>query len=683
MSKISLTYIAIIRQESKIIERCLESLLPITDYFVISDTGSSDNTVEVVESFLKKHKKKGKVFQDTWVNFGHNRSLSVTNAQQWLKEENIDLSTNYLITIDADMLLEISSTFTKDSLKNSLVWMIRQKNPSIVYYNTRLFRADLVTKCVSVTHEYWQCENVDGKGEQPYKLETISIDDRNDGGCKSDKFERDIRLLTQGLIDEPDNVRYLFYLAQSYFDTGDYENAIKYYTKRVDAGGWIEEMMIACLRLGEIYMRLKQPDKAIMAWSNGYQVNPYRSETIVRMANYFRNIGKNELSLLYLRQMARMDYPKDQVLFIEHKVYEYGLFEECSISCCYVGNKDCGLHACNYLLLKKDGDQALKQMCLQNIYFYLKPFNWSNYQKLELNDINKDIWKSSSSSLLLNGKHVNGVIRAVNYSMNQQFQYTIRDPQSIVRTKNYWVNFKKDDKGVLTLKSCNEIECNVPTIRSSHISGLEDLKIVNCGKRIFGLATSFEHSKHNHPSIVITHLEQDKSGKMIITKVVPTHYEEDKTQKNWAPFWYNNRFCAIYSHHPLIILDLNADTGNSTYLVNKYTEYDLSDMRGSASPIQMKNGDWLVLVHEVVQKDTRKYYHRILKYSPTWDLLEISNPFYFQKLFVEFSLSMYLEKENLFIPFSTEDNTTEIVTIPLEKIAWVPKDIRSWIRKNI
>ena len=45
-------------------------------------------------------------------------------------------------------------------------------------------------------------------------LKDLSIDDRGDGGCKEDKFERDERLLRQGLEEEPNNGRFLFYLAQ-------------------------------------------------------------------------------------------------------------------------------------------------------------------------------------------------------------------------------------------------------------------------------------------------------------------------------------------------------------------------------------------------------------------------------------------------------------------------------------
>ena len=58
-------------------------------------------------------------------------------------------------------------------------------------------------------------------------------------GCKEDKFERDIRLLTKGIEEEPNNGRYYFYLAQSYKDTNKYELAIENYKKRIEKRIWM------------------------------------------------------------------------------------------------------------------------------------------------------------------------------------------------------------------------------------------------------------------------------------------------------------------------------------------------------------------------------------------------------------------------------------------------------------
>jgi glycosyltransferase involved in cell wall biosynthesis len=692
MSTVTVTFFAIVKNEEKIIERCLKSVLPLVDYIVISDTGSTDSTVEKIENFILKHGKKGKVYKDIWVNFGVNRTLSIENAQSWLKSENINQSTNYLLTVDADMCLNIDRNFKKENLQLAKCWQIRQFNDVLYYYNSRIFRADLPVKCVGSTHEFWHHDDM---ANIIKKNETLSIKDIGDGGSKNDKYNRDIKLLLNDIETDPNNHRSLFYLAQSYFDVGDLESSAKWYTKRVEAGGWPEELLIACTRLGEIYIKMGKPEKALSSWADGYNFNPKRAESLIRIANYYRMNRKFQLSMIYLRQLAIMEFPIDQVLFVEYKVYEYGLYEELCTTSIFCGNRDCGFMACNYLILKSQEENSkgplseLKKMAHHHIPFFLKPLIWKNRYIFDLSEI-KTIWKSSSASLFSTPNHVSGVVRGVNYSISDKFEYNIRDINNVVRTKNYWVSFKKiDDKGKklpLVLKSIYELECNVPTVRTSHISGLEDMRIVEANKRILGLAVDWERGIHNHPSVVITHLEEDKSGKMIVSRIVPTKFHSEICQKNWVPFYNNDMFMAIYSHHPLIILELNPDTGEEKIVCNKFSRYDLSTMRGSSIPVKMKNGDWLLIVHEVVQQETRKYYNRILKYSPNWDLITVSTPFYFQTLFVEFCLSIYIENNILYIPYSSRDNTTELVSIEIDKIPWLPegdKEYREWIRKRI
>ena len=74
----------IVKNEEKVIERCLFSCLKFIDYFVICDTGSTDKTIEVINNFSKKYNLKGEVHQHEWVNFAHNRNLSLEIAKAGL-----------------------------------------------------------------------------------------------------------------------------------------------------------------------------------------------------------------------------------------------------------------------------------------------------------------------------------------------------------------------------------------------------------------------------------------------------------------------------------------------------------------------------------------------------------------------------------------------------------------------
>ena len=90
--------------------------------------------------------------------------------------------------------------------------------------------------CEGVTHEYWT-----GGGDSPL-LSGAWIDDVGDGGCKSDKFERDERLLLEGLCEKPKCERYMLYLAQTYHCLNRDSDAIEWYSKRIQAGGCAEQV---------------------------------------------------------------------------------------------------------------------------------------------------------------------------------------------------------------------------------------------------------------------------------------------------------------------------------------------------------------------------------------------------------------------------------------------------------
>ena len=64
----------IIKNESKIITRLLDSLLFLIDHYVICDTGSTDNTLEVLEEYFKDKNIQGKIIQKPFEDFGTTRS---------------------------------------------------------------------------------------------------------------------------------------------------------------------------------------------------------------------------------------------------------------------------------------------------------------------------------------------------------------------------------------------------------------------------------------------------------------------------------------------------------------------------------------------------------------------------------------------------------------------------------
>ena len=73
----------IVKNESHIIEKTLENLCYYIDFdaYYISDTGSTDNTMDLIRAFFKKRNIPGHIEQVEWRDFGFNRTLALQMAR--------------------------------------------------------------------------------------------------------------------------------------------------------------------------------------------------------------------------------------------------------------------------------------------------------------------------------------------------------------------------------------------------------------------------------------------------------------------------------------------------------------------------------------------------------------------------------------------------------------------------
>jgi hypothetical protein len=426
-------------------------------------------------------------------------------------------------------------------------------------------------------------------------------------------------------------------------------------------------------------MTLGKKELAIESWLLGYNTLPKRSETLYRIANYYRLNGLNELSLLFIRRGIKIPFPNDLVLFIQYNVYSYLFIEELSIIAYYTNLKKEGLLACQYLILYLYEMHNTRQLALSNTLFYLQPLCKQKRAHNRFSFPTRDPFISSSSCLHLYKNQINGIVRAVNYSMDQHFNYTSRHPEGIVQTINYWVEM--DQK-----YNCNtfyEIEWKTQPVpkHQTRVMGLEDVRFTFFNKKVYAIAVDREHCEHSHPSILFLRLEKNNKNQYEIVSSAPIPYKNETTQKNWTIFC-DKKLYLCYSHHPFTLLEVNPENGEYNVVVEKYSSLNLSNIRGSSNPIFIKEyNEWLFLVHEVGFQNTRKYYHRFIKYDTEWNLINVSEPFYFNELYVEFCLSIMYDKHKIIIPFSSKDNTTEIIRIEYSDISWIPQNLSNYLKE--
>jgi hypothetical protein len=360
-----LVLVMIIRNESKIITRCLDNVKNLISAVCIIDTGSTDSTVQTVNKWLLENKIKGQILEREWKNFGWNRSESFTEAKKWVKDNNFILNQTYALFIDADMIFKKLDNYNPNHLKEK-GYLLRQYHNLFSYYNLRLARFDQNWVCEGVTHEYWKIKDEDYySGAYDY----LEIEDREDGGCKSDKFERDKRLLEKGLEEEPNNVRYLFYLAQTYSCLSEYEKSNEYYQKRIEKGGWYEEVWYSHFKIVTNYLSMDKPLEALEWCLKGYHFYKFRSEAFDAICKYMRENNKNNISYFLADFAEKIKLKKEDKLFISLDCYKFKFIETKTFTAFYCHNISEGYSYCHKLLDMKDYNN--KDLTLQNLLFYL------------------------------------------------------------------------------------------------------------------------------------------------------------------------------------------------------------------------------------------------------------------------------------------------------------------------
>lgn len=353
MQKATIGLSIIVKNEEKVIARMLESVSPILDYYVIVDTGSTDNTKQVIKDLMDSKGIPGEIVDHEWVDFGTARNF----AMQCIKGK-----TTHGFWIDADEYLEFDDKFNPDILKQNLA-PFDQASIEVNYGGTRyqraqFWRTELPFYWYGPVHEVIMMD-------QPSKmamLKGMTVIVKAEGNSwvsmtQQQKYERDARLLETYVANDPKkDPRWVFYLAQSYRDAVAPENlqkSIEWYTKRRDIdGGYFEERYYSQLMIATLKAQLKYPeDEVIREFMHAGNYDPSRGEHYVPIIrNYHVKKEWHSAYILslycYNKYHKKNPYP-NRSLFIDPQTYDWKFADLHAISCFYMNYKEESSRAMN------------------------------------------------------------------------------------------------------------------------------------------------------------------------------------------------------------------------------------------------------------------------------------------------------------------------------------------------
>ena len=635
-----------VKNEEKILKRCLSAVEGLVDAYVITDTGSTDKTVDLASEFLETHE--GTVEMSTWKDFGHNRTLSFKNAQNYCKGKKWDLTQTYGLLLDGDMIFVPGKL--KEQTLGELGYTLIQSAGNLDYPNTRLVRMDYDWVCRGVTHEYW-----DGDCK-PLSKEICYIDDRNDGGCKDNKFPRDLALLLKGVQDEPDNVRYWFYLAQTYHSMGKWEQAIQNYKKRIEMGGWYEEVWYSHYMIAKSYENLNNPILFEEWVQKGYEFYPKRSEALYHLVKYLRIKGEFFKAMHYIRIGKNIPLSQDS-LFIERDVYT-GLFNYEETVCRYytLGSKREALRdSMKYLM----SDKPFLDSVYSNMKFYIEILEG----KSKPYSIQRDLFGPNfhPSHVSISEPYHN--IRFVNYNLNHtNTTYTMKD------------GLYSENNPVMTQNACyNEItqevtlmddsSTNLPKIEA-RVKGLEDVRIYRDSLGDMRFAATVAEYEPRH-AMMRGKYDPD-TGKYSDCMIMESP-SGSYCEKNWLAL--SGTDDVIYHWFPL---QVGKYRGSKLDIHTRHpTPWFFCHLRGSGAPAKVKN-EWWALTHFVIGEHPRNYFSCVVvldasSYRPK----RISVPFLFHSTYVEFCSNIRVKGKTITCIYSTLDDNLSEISFQIKDEDWI------------
>lgn len=350
----------IVKDEAHVIERCLNSIRPIIHGYSIVDTGSSDNTKEIIRKVLSDIP--GKVHSSSWVNFGFNRSEAFEIARK--DPENYE----YIVTIDADEVMKFPSEFALPYLSHDSYMTLHLSRGSNEFWRNQFFKRSVPWRYEGVVHEHPACDRQTTLEKLHGPICNGMFDSARNKN--TDKYLKDAELLLNSHIVNPNNERTVFYLAQSYKDAKIFDKAIEFYSKRSKMPGWDEETWYSLYQIGLIREIIGDMDGCLLGLLRAYSFRPSRAEPLYHLARIHRSNGEFHAASMYARQASKIGL-SDDILFLDSSIYKWRILDELSLALYYTGELKESKTIMEKLIsmrLDRENDNRIK-----NNYSFFKP----------------------------------------------------------------------------------------------------------------------------------------------------------------------------------------------------------------------------------------------------------------------------------------------------------------------
>lgn len=287
-------------------EKMLTDNLPIIDRWTILDTGSTDDTINIINKVLVG-KKDGNLYQEPFINFRDSRNRLLDLAGTSCKF-NLMLDDTYVVQGDLRAFL---TEVRGDQYSNSFTLYIQSDDTQ--YGSNRIIKSNSGLRYIHTIHEVITDKNNINVVIPDNKAKIL--DGRFDYMEKrtQERKQFDLKLLFEEVEENPNDPRAYYYLAQTYNLLEDYENAYKYFLKRAEFtnSGFIQERVDAVFEAARVAnFKLGRPWSECMSlYEQCYKVDESRPEALYFIGIHYYLEGSYKKAYPYLKKGFEIGFP--------------------------------------------------------------------------------------------------------------------------------------------------------------------------------------------------------------------------------------------------------------------------------------------------------------------------------------------------------------------------------------
>ena len=311
----------IVKNEERVLERCLNSVKDFVDEIIIVDTGSTDSTKEIAKKFTDK------VYDFEWCyDFAKARNYSFSKATKdyimWLDADDV------ILEKDLKKLLKLKQNLSKNVDAVMLKYDLNvdeNGTPMLSFYRERIVRRNANFRWTGKIHEV-----IETRGN--IVKEDISVTHKK---LHVNEPERNL-IIFQKMIKENEELdaRQTFYYARELYYNKLYHEAIFQFEKFLDMkDAWVENKISACVDLYNLYNQLGNEELAINSILNTFKYDVPRAEACCLLGNFFMNKENYTVAMYWYNEALKKKFDVTSGGFFVKDYYDY--IPLINLSVCY------------------------------------------------------------------------------------------------------------------------------------------------------------------------------------------------------------------------------------------------------------------------------------------------------------------------------------------------------------